>query len=152
MAGSPNPRIQVCADPILYAQIKTLAKARNMTMSNVVQSLCADALQTDEIRAEYKEACETYGEVPAQPDQRKRNPGRAHFKSYGGNTFEDVTVINETPEERKAAQEKHDREYVDDGVPDGAWEPEEEVITKEMVIEIFREEMQRAASVAPKKD
>jgi hypothetical protein len=80
--SSPNPRIQVCADPILYSQIKTLAKGRNQTLSTVVQALCNDALQTDEIRAEYQQACDIYGEVPVQPDNRKRSPGRPHFKTY----------------------------------------------------------------------
>ena len=79
---SPNPRIQVCTDPALHAAIKTLAKARNQTLSNVVQDLCRDALQTEEIRAEYTEACQLYGEVPVQEDQRKRPQQQPHFKAY----------------------------------------------------------------------
>lgn len=79
---SPNPRIQVCTDPALHAAIKTLAKARNQTLSNVVQDLCREALQTEAIAAEYKEACDVYGEVPVQEDQRKRPQQQPHFKAY----------------------------------------------------------------------
>ena len=79
---SPNPRIQVAASPDLYAQIKTLAKARNVTLSNMVQELCLHALKTDEIRAEYQHACETYGEVPVQEDKRVRPESRPWVKKY----------------------------------------------------------------------
>ena len=79
---SPNPRIQVCAEPAQYAQIKTLAKGRNMTMSAVVQELCALALATDEIREEYEQAAKTYGEVPVKKDNRLKPRQRPHYKSY----------------------------------------------------------------------
>ena len=79
---SPNPRIQVAASPDLYAQIKTLAKGRNVTLSNMVQELCLRALKTDEIRAEYQHACETYGEVPVQEDKRVRPESRPWVKKY----------------------------------------------------------------------
>ena len=79
---SPNPRIQVCAEPAQYAQIKTLAKGRNMTMSAVVQELCALALSTDEIREEYEQAANTYGEVPVKKDNRSKPRQRPHYKSY----------------------------------------------------------------------
>ena len=78
---SPNPRIQVAASPDLYAQIKTLAKGRNVTLSNMVQELCLHALQTDEIRAEYQHACDTY-EVPVQEDKRVRPEARPWAVSY----------------------------------------------------------------------
>ena len=79
---SPNPRIQVCTDPALHAAIKTLAKARNQTLSNVVQDLCREALQTEATAAEYQEACRVYGEVPVQEDKRKRPQQQPHFKAY----------------------------------------------------------------------
>ena len=79
---SPNPRIQVAASPDLYAQVKTLAKGRNVTLSNMVQELCLHALKTDEIRAEYQHACDTYGEVPVQEDKRVRPEARPWVKSY----------------------------------------------------------------------
>ena len=79
---SPNPRIQVAASPDLYAQIKTLAKGRNVTLSNMVQELCLHALKTDVIRAEYQHACDTYGEVPVQEDKRVRPEARPWVKSY----------------------------------------------------------------------
>ena len=94
---SPNPRIQVCTDPSLHAQIKTLAKARNKTLSNVVQDLCREALQTEATRAEYKEACELYGEVPVQEDKRKRPQQAPHFKVYAdGESPLDQTVEGDT--------------------------------------------------------
>ncbi|WP_186489214.1 hypothetical protein [Synechococcus sp. BIOS-U3-1] len=50
-------------------------------MSNVVQDLCRLALQTEEIRAEYEEACRVSGEVPIKEDKRKRI-ARPHYKTY----------------------------------------------------------------------
>lgn len=79
---SPNPRIQVAASPDLYAQIKTLAKGRNVTLSNMVQELCLAALKTEEIKAEYQHACDTYGEVPVQEDKRVRPEARPWAVSY----------------------------------------------------------------------
>ena len=82
---SPNPRIQVAASPDLYAQIKTLAKGRNVTLSNMVQELCLHALKTDVIRAEYQHACDTYGEVPVQEDKRVRpevDPGSKAMRMW----------------------------------------------------------------------
>ena len=79
---SPNPRIQVAASPDLYAQIKTLAKGRNVTLSNMVQELCLAALKTEEIKAEYQHCCETYGEVPVQEDKRIRPESRPWVKTY----------------------------------------------------------------------
>ena len=77
---SPNPRIQVCCEPELHAKVKTLAKGRNRTMSNVVQELVELAFTLDEIKKEYQEACQTYGEVPVQKDMRQRPKARPHSK------------------------------------------------------------------------
>lgn len=77
---SPNPRIQVCTAPPLYAQLKTIAKGRNCTLSNVVQDLCRLALQTEEMRDEYTNTSNLYGSVPELPDNRERI-ARPHFKA-----------------------------------------------------------------------
>ena len=112
---SPNPRIQVAASPDLYAQIKTLAKGRNVTLSNMVQELCTRALQTDEIRAEYQHCCETYGEVPVQEDKRIRPEARPWVKTY-------------TEEDRKKAMEVLDiKVKSDEQAEKEKWEAEEEL-------------------------
>ena len=51
-------------------------------MSAVVQELCAVALATDEIREEYEQAAETYGEVPVKKDNRLKPRQRPHYKRY----------------------------------------------------------------------
>ena len=112
---SPNPRIQVAASPDLYAQIKTLAKARNVTLSNMVQELCLYALKTDEIRAEYQHACETYGEVPIQEDKRIRPESRPWVKNY-------------TEEDRKKAMDVLDIKIKsDEAAEQEKWAAEEEM-------------------------
>lgn len=112
---SPNPRIQVCAEPAQYAQIKTLAKGRNMTMSAVVQELCALALATDEIREEYEQAAETYGEVPVKKDNRQKPRQRPHYKAY-------------TEEDRKKAMEVLDiKVKSDEQAEKEKWDVEKEM-------------------------
>ena len=79
---SPNPRIQVCASPDLYARVKTLAKGRGITLSNMVQELCEVALSTEQVREEYEEACKTTGEVPVKEDKRQRPVARPWAVNY----------------------------------------------------------------------
>ena len=79
---SPNPRIQVCASPDLYARVKTLAKGRGITLSNMVQELCKVAFTSPAIRSEYQQACETTGEVPVKEDLRQRPQARPWSVDY----------------------------------------------------------------------
>lgn len=79
---SPNPRIQVCASPDLYARVKTMAKGRGITLSNMVQELCEVALATEEIRAEYEQHCKVSGEVPVQEDKRTKPVARPWSVDY----------------------------------------------------------------------
>jgi len=96
---SPNPRIQVAASPDLYAQLKTMAKGRGITLSYMVQELCAYALSVDEIKQEYQDICAMYGEVPVQGDKRKRPGVRPWSKQIKAEVFEIKKERGSTPEE-----------------------------------------------------
>ena len=94
---SPNPRIQVCFEPTLYAKIKTLAKGRNQSPSYTVQELVSEILQTEEIAAEYKHSAEKYGEVPVKEDKRKRPRARPWSVSYEEVMKEDKEESDQLP-------------------------------------------------------
>ena len=76
-----NPRIQVCCEPGLYAQAKTLAKGRNQTLSSVAQYLMEEALKLPHVREQLEEAAAKYGAVPVKPDGRTKARQRPHYKA-----------------------------------------------------------------------
>jgi hypothetical protein len=77
--SSPLDRIQVLCEPDLYARIRTIAKARNQSLSSTAADLLAEVLNMEAYREEYRQAAETYGAVPAKEDKRIRPRGQRRF-------------------------------------------------------------------------
>ena len=79
---SPNPRIQVCAEPALYAQVATIAASRNVSVAFAAAQLIDLALSQPEIRQELNEVIEERGVCKEQPDMRKRARTRPHYRDW----------------------------------------------------------------------
>lgn len=94
---TPLPRIQVCAEPDLYARVKTLAKGRNLSLSHTVSELLELAFKQPTIKEELAKAAAMYGEVPVMEDKRTKPRQRPHFKAY-------ETLAEQLIQEREAKQ------------------------------------------------
>lgn len=79
---SPNPRVQVCMEPELYALITTLAAGRNVTRSWVIQQLLTDALSLPKREKELAETVERIGNFEELPDLREKPDQRHHYKHW----------------------------------------------------------------------
>ncbi len=110
---SPNPRIQVCATPDLYARVKTMAKGRGITLSNMAQELCEIALATAEVRAEYEHHCKESGEVPVKEDQRKRPQARPWSVDYSeekhGISHRDMDALVQAKRQGRMTKEQEEK-------------------------------------------
>lgn len=71
-------RIQVCTQPDLYADIETIAKARNKTLSFTAHELLEEILKYPHVQEELKKAAQMYGQVPAQEDPRTQPAHQPH--------------------------------------------------------------------------
>ena len=71
----------MCCEPRLYAQVKTLAKGRNQTLSSVAQYLMEEALKLPHVWEQLEEAAIKYGAVPVQEDLRTKPKQRPHYKA-----------------------------------------------------------------------
>ncbi len=65
-------RIQVCADPDLAAEIKTLAKGRSLSVSAMAVELLKMAMKLSAVKEELEESSEKFGAVRPQEDPRIR--------------------------------------------------------------------------------
>lgn len=79
---SPNRRIQVCAEPALYAQVATIAAARNLSVAFAAAQLIDLALSQPEVQQELQEVIEERGVCKEQPDMRKRPRSRPHYRDW----------------------------------------------------------------------
>ncbi len=73
-------RIQVCTPPELYAAIKTMARGRNLSNSAMAAELMQMALSLPEMRAEYAQHAEKFGEVRPIDDPRSTPLRQPHYK------------------------------------------------------------------------
>ena len=79
---SPNPRIQVCLEPDVYALITTLAAGRNVTRSYLVQQLVIGALKDPDIEDELLKTVDRIGLAEELPDLRQKPHQRHHYKPW----------------------------------------------------------------------
>ena len=97
---SALPRIQVCADPALYAAITTIAKGRAQSISHTAAQLLQKLLDTDEeIQREYAVAEFKYGAVPLPEDNRVRGKQKPQRRNYDTNQLSTRAAAREAAEE-----------------------------------------------------
>ena len=131
---TPLPRIQVCAEPALYAAIKTIAKGRGTSISHTAARILEKALDTDkELQEEYKEAAEKYGAVPAPEDKRVRPKAQPHTKVYEA-TDKPTSVTEEQLIAAGVSKSTRDKMK---GLPDIQDKEEKKRILKEVIMELL---------------
>ena len=69
---TPLHRIQVLTRPSLLAQIRTLARGRQRSLSFTCCELLEFALKQAEIKGELEQATKTYGAYATAPDPRTK--------------------------------------------------------------------------------
>ena len=79
---SPNPRIQVCAEPALYAQVATIAASRRLSVGFAASQLIDLALSLPEVQEELAREVEARGSCKEQPDMRQRPRARPHYRDW----------------------------------------------------------------------